>query len=73
MNLKTFLMTASALTTAAIAAPAGAEDYSRFGVPADLPGTCSYEAIDAKNYSGRTLNIITHAVPVIGEPTDLHA
>ncbi len=73
MNLKTLLMTASALTMAAIAAPAGAEDYSRFGIPADLPGTCSYEVIDAKNYSGRTLNIISHAVPVIGEPTDLHA
>lgn len=73
MTLKTLLLTASALALAAAAAPAAAADYSRFGIPADLPGTCSYEAIDAKDYSGRTLNIITHAVPVIGEPTALHA
>ncbi|MHB0952731.1 MAG: extracellular solute-binding protein [Allorhizobium sp.] len=73
MTLKTLLLTASTLALAATAAPAMAADYSRFGIPADLPGTCSYEAIDAKDYSGRTLNIITHAVPVIGEPTALHA
>ncbi|MCA1971120.1 MAG: extracellular solute-binding protein [Rhizobium sp.] len=73
MTLKTLLLTASTLALAAAAAPAMAADYSRFGIPADLPGTCSYEAIDAKDYSGRTLNIITHAVPVIGEPTALHA
>jgi multiple sugar transport system substrate-binding protein len=71
--MKTLLDTASTLALAAAAAPAMAADYSRFGIPADLPGTCSYEAIDAKDYSGRTLNIITHAVPVIGEPTALHA
>ncbi|MHB0953237.1 MAG: type 2 periplasmic-binding domain-containing protein, partial [Allorhizobium sp.] len=70
---KTLLLTASTLALAAAAAPAMAADYSRFGIPADLPGTCSYEAIDAKDYSGRTLNIITHAIPVIGEPTALHA
>ncbi|PPJ49000.1 ABC transporter substrate-binding protein [Rhizobium sp. KAs_5_22] len=73
MTLKTLLLTASTLALAAAAAPAMAADYSRFGIPTDLPGTCSYEAIDAKDYSGRTLNIITHAVPVIGEPTALHA
>ncbi|SSC65125.1 extracellular solute-binding protein [Ciceribacter selenitireducens] len=73
MTLKTLLLTASTLALAAAAAPAMAADYSRFGIPADLPGTCSYEAIDAKDYSGRTLNIITHAIPVIGEPTALHA
>ncbi len=38
-----------------------------------MPGMCSFEAIEAKDYSGRTLNIITHAIPVIGEPTALHA
>lgn len=52
---------------------AQAEDYTRFGIKADMPGSCSYEAIDAKDYSGRKLNIITHAIPVIGEPTALHA
>ena len=34
---------------------------------------CSFAATDAKDYTGRTLNIITHAIPVIGEPTALHA
>lgn len=48
MTLKTLLLTASTLALAAAAAPAMAADYSRFGIPADLPGTCSYEAIDAK-------------------------
>ncbi len=52
---------------------AGAEDYSKYGIKADVPGICSYETIDAKDYSGRTLNVITHAIPVIGEPTALHA
>lgn len=50
-----------------------AADYSKYGIDQDLPGTCNYAAIDAKDYSGRTLNIITHAIPVIGEPTALHA
>ncbi len=51
-----------------------AQDYSKkYGIGADIPGACSYKSIDAKDYSGRTLNIITHAVPVMGEPTALHA
>ena len=50
-----------------------AADYTKYGIEADVPGECSFEAIDAKDYSGRTLNIITHAVPVMGEPTALHA
>lgn len=50
-----------------------AKDYTKYGIEKDVPGACSYEAIDAKDYSGRTLNIITHAVPVMGEPTALHA
>lgn len=49
-------------------------DYSAaYGIDEDVPGACSYESIDAKDYSGRQLNIISHAVPVIGEPTDIHA
>jgi multiple sugar transport system substrate-binding protein len=39
----------------------------------DIPGPCSFESTSKKNYKGRTLNIITHAVPVMGEPTALHA
>ncbi|MAE98581.1 MAG: ABC transporter substrate-binding protein, partial [Geminicoccus sp.] len=38
----------------------------------DIPGECSYESISQKDYSGRTLTINTHAVPVMGEPTALH-
>lgn len=67
------LLATSGLALILAAGAAAAEDYSRFGIDKDLPGTCSYEAIDAKDYSGRTLNIITHAIPVIGEPTALHA
>lgn len=64
------------LATSAVLATAGvafAEDYTRFGITEDIPGPCSFASIDAKDYSGRTLNIITHAIPVIGEPTALHA
>lgn len=39
----------------------------------DIPGECSYESISKKNYKGKTLKINTHAVPVMGEPTALHA
>ena len=48
-------------------------DYAKYGSATDVPGACSYESTDKKDYSGRTLKIISHAVPVIGEPTDLHA
>ena len=74
IKIKKFIGPASALALAvAAASPAMAKDYSQFGIEKDLPGTCSYEAIDAKDYSGRSLNVITHAIPVIGEPTALHA
>ena len=39
----------------------------------DVPGPCSYQEMSRKDYSGQTLKIISHAVPVIGEPTQLHA
>ena len=39
----------------------------------DIPGECSYESMSKKDYSGRKLTINTHAVPVMGEPTALHA
>lgn len=70
-NLRLFAT--AGLAALMLAAPARSQDYSSYGIPSDLPGTCNYAATDAKDYSGKTLNIITHAVPVIGEPTDLHA
>ena len=39
----------------------------------DIPGECSYESMSKKDYSGQKLTINTHAVPVMGEPTALHA
>ena len=68
-------ISALAIAAAGILPPAmvSASDYSQYGIDADLPGTCNYAAIDAKDYSGETLNVITHAIPVIGEPTALHA
>ena len=74
IKINKFIGPASLLALAvAAASPAIAKDYTQFGIQKDLPGTCSYEAIDAKDYSGRSLNVITHAIPVIGEPTALHA
>jgi multiple sugar transport system substrate-binding protein len=66
---------ASILTIVLVAGSFGvhAADYSKYKIEADIPGPCSYASIDVKDYSGRTLNIITHAVPVMGEPTALHA
>ena len=68
---------AKALWTAALSAclfgTAAAKDYTEYGIDEDVPGPGSYETIDGKDYSGRKLTIITHAVPVIGEPTALHA
>ena len=48
-------------------------DYVKYGSAEDVPGACSYDAMSQKDYKGRTLKIITHAVPVMGEPTALHA
>ncbi len=52
---------------------ATAQDFKKYGIDKDVPGLCSYASISKKDYKGRTLSIITHAVPVMGEPTDLHA
>ncbi len=85
----TFVITAMLLVTACGAAPAAAPaadsgaaaagpaevvDYTKtYPIKADVEGPCSYASIDAKDYSGKTLNILTHAIPVMGEPTKLHA
>ncbi len=33
----------------------------------------SHESIKNKNYKGITLNILTHEIPLVGEPTSIHA
>jgi len=67
------LITIVTFLSVAVSMPVLAADYSKYGIDADVPGACSFAATDAKDYSGQTLNIITHAVPVMGEPTALHA
>jgi multiple sugar transport system substrate-binding protein len=49
------------------------EQFPHIKNTGDIPGECSYESMSKKDYSGRTLRINTHAVPVMGEPTALHA
>ena len=49
------------------------EQFPHIANTGDIPGECSYESMSQKDYSGRTLTINTHAVPVMGEPTALHA
>jgi len=75
MNIRLLISAASTLALMASSSAFGAQtNYAaRFGIEKDVPGMCSYASIDARDYSGKTLNIITHAVPVMGEPTDLHA
>ena len=70
MSLKRTLLLSSALC---VSGGAGFAISEEVGIGPDIPGMCSFEAIGAKDYSGRSLNIITHAIPVIGEPTALHA
>ena len=55
--------------------PAHAEtDYvAKYGIKEDVPGPCSYAATDAKDYTGHEITILTHAVPVMGEPVALHS
>ncbi|MGP4000829.1 extracellular solute-binding protein [Streptomyces sp. 8N706] len=64
---------------AALFKPGSEISYSEYGKNypktkvKDVPGPCSYESISRRDYSGQTLKVISHAVPVIGEPTQLHA
>lgn len=71
--MKTLLMSTAIVAFSLTGAASAAENYSKYGIDKDVPGKCSFASIDALDYSGRTLNIITHAVPVMGEPTALHA
>lgn len=82
-HLGTWLAAASVLALTAGPAIADAKyvvdyskygsQYAKYGTENDVPGSCSYEAMSHKNYKGRTLHVITDAVPVMGEPTLLHA
>ena len=49
------------------------DQFPHIKATGDIPGDCSYESMSKKNYKGKTLKINTHAVPVMGEPTALHA
>ena len=49
------------------------DQFPHIKATGDIPGDCSYEEMSKKNYKGKTLKINTHAVPVIGQPTALHA
>ncbi len=58
----------------AVGGVAHADKWSeKYPIKKDIPGPASYEEISKKDYKGRTLNILTHAIPVMGEPTALHA
>mgnify|MGYP003998152029 FL=1 len=74
------VMAAGALGVVGLMAVGGAQsasaetDYiAKYGIKADAPGMCSFSSIDAKDYSGHEITILTHAVPVMGEPVALHS
>ena len=74
------LLAAGALGVASLIAVGGVSsasadtDYiAKYGIKADVPGMCSYSSIDAKDYTGHEITILTHAVPVMGEPAALHS
>ena len=76
MKLKTLVSTlASVLLIGSQAAYADkwGDQFPHIAATGDIPGMCSYEEMSKKDYSGRTLTINTHAIPVMGEPTALHA
>ena len=75
MNTIKYALLATTVTAALAlgATLASAQDFKKYGIEKDVPGMCSYASMSKKDYKGRTLSVITHAVPVMGEPTDLHA
>ncbi len=66
-----------AVTASLLAATASADKWSdqfpHIKNTGDIAGECSYESMSKKDYGGQKLTINTHAVPVMGEPTALHA
>lgn len=85
MNIKRSLLAKTltiAIALAFLVAPPGVapvvadewgERFPHIAATGDIAGECSYESMSQKDYSGRVLTINTHAIPVMGEPTALHA
>ena len=71
--ISTSLMLGATLFAASVYADKWSDQFPHIKNTGDIPGECSYEAMSKKDYSGRKLTINTHAVPVMGEPTALHA
>lgn len=69
----TIMMASAAASDRMISYAKYGQKYAKYGSVPDGDGMCSYGAIDKKDYSGKTLTVISNAVPVIGEPTILHA
>ena len=72
ISIGTVAVTASLMAVSA-QADKWSDQFPHIKNTGDIPGECSYEAMSQKDYSGRKLTINTHAVPVMGEPTALHA
>ena len=52
----------------------GAISFPHIKATGDIPGDCSYEKMSKKKLQRKKLlKINTHAIPVMGEPTALHA
>ena len=63
----------ASLLAGAVQADKWSDQFPHIKNTGDIPGECSYDAMSQKDYSGQKLTINTHAVPVMGEPTALHA
>ncbi len=75
MIAKVMLLSGAAVAALCVFTPVRAEtvDYNaEYGVT-DVPGICSYADTDKKDYTGKKITILTHAVPVMGEPVELHS
>jgi multiple sugar transport system substrate-binding protein len=75
MIAKVMLLSGAAIAALCVYTPVRAEtvDYNaKYGIT-DVPGLCSYAETDKKDYTGHKITILTHAVPVMGEPVALHS
>jgi len=67
------MVVGAALIASSASADKWSDKFPHIKNTGDIPGECSFESMSKKDYSGRKLTINTHAVPVMGEPTALHA